>query len=160
MHSHSWFFILSTTIKSWDGRRMLLREPCLEALEIFGGVENRKHALNTNVNLWWLKHFESNTSKNQETGAESIVPLLFQVWGRVGVPLCNSFARLKANSWVRHGWDPVHVGIKNVLILDILKISGFSLGSSNSSNMDQVSKKDQKLGDDSGMQMMPAVDLP
>jgi len=54
----------------------------------------------------------------------------------------------------------VHVGIKNVLILDILKISGFSLGSSNSSNMDQVSKKDQKLGDDSGMQMMPAVDLP
>ena len=46
------------------------------------------------------------------------------------------------------------VEIKSVLVLDILKFSGFSLGSCNSSNMGQVSKKDKKLRDDSGMQTL------
>lgn len=39
-------------------------------------------------------------------------------------------------------------------VLDILKFSDFSLGPSDSSNMGQVSKKDQKLRDDNGMQTL------
>lgn len=48
---HSWFCILPTSIKRWDGRRKLFRESCFKALETFGSVENRKYALNTEVNL-------------------------------------------------------------------------------------------------------------
>lgn len=49
----------------------------------------------------------------------------------------------------------MHVEIRSILVLAILYFSGFSLGSSNSSNMAQVSIfTELKLRDDIGMQTL------
>lgn len=41
-----------------DGRRKLLRESCLEAVEIIFSVKNRKYALNEKVSLQKSKKIE------------------------------------------------------------------------------------------------------